>query len=72
MSVFQSPTRYQPEEARQPQMRHYDHHAEQERERVEIDSAIGLVGRDRANRHHQRRAGERNAGAIQPEPGDAA
>jgi len=52
-------------------VRHHDHHAEQERERVEVDRAIGFIRRDCADRHHQRRASERNAGAVEPEPGNA-
>jgi hypothetical protein len=51
-------------------MRHHDHHAEQKRERVEIDGAISFVRRDCADRHHQRGARERDPGAIEPEPGN--
>jgi hypothetical protein len=51
-------------------MRHHDYHAEQKHECVEVDRAISLLRRNRADRHHQRCAGERNAGAIKPEPGN--
>jgi hypothetical protein len=40
-------------------------------ERIEVDRAIGLLRRDCADRHHQRRAAKRNAGAIEAEPGNA-
>lgn len=44
-----------------------DHHAKKECERVEVDRPIGFLWRDCANRHHQRRTGERDAGAIEPQ-----
>ena len=47
-------------------MRHDDHHAEKQRERVEIDRPVGFFGRDRADREHQRRVGQRDAGPVQP------
>ena len=67
----QRPARHQPKKPRQPQVRNDDHHAKQECERVEVDRAISLLRRNCADRHHQRRASERNAGAIKPEPGNA-
>ena len=53
-------------------MCHHNHHAEQERESVEVDRAVGFFGRDRADRHHQRRTGQRDAGPIKAETRDAA
>ncbi len=53
-------------------MRDDQHHAEQQRDRAEIDRAIGLVERQRAAGDHQRRAQERRAGAVQPQEGQSA
>ena len=39
-------------------------HAEKERECLKVHRAISLFRRDGTDRHHQRRTGERNAGAI--------
>ena len=72
MGMCQRPASYQPEKTRQPQMRDNDHHAKKKRQYIEIDGPIGFFRRDRSDRHHQRRAGKRNAGPIQPEPGNAA
>ncbi len=43
------------------------HHAEQQGDRAEIDRAIGLVERQGPARHHQCRAEQSGAGAVQPQ-----
>jgi hypothetical protein len=45
-------------------MRDDQHHAQQQGNGAEIDRAIGLVERDRAGRHHERRAEDSGAGAV--------
>ena len=60
------PVVHQPEKAGKAQVGHDDHHAEQQRDRVEIDRAIGFIERDDAKRDHQARAEQRRAGAIEP------
>ena len=53
-------------------MRDDDHHAEQQRDGVEVDGAVGLLEAQHAARHHQARAEQRRAGAVEPEPRYAA
>jgi hypothetical protein len=52
-------------------VRNHDHHAEKKCQRVEIDRAVGLFRRDGADGHHQCRAGERDASAIEPKTRNA-
>ena len=56
----------QPKKAGKAQVGDDDHHAEQQRDRVEIDRAIGVIERDDAKSDHQARAEERRAGAVEP------
>ena len=48
-----------------------DHHAQEEREGVEVDHLISLVGLERADDEHQRRSKQRDASAVNAQPGDA-
>ena len=56
------------ERAGQAQIRHYDHHPEQQRDRVEVDSAHGGGFAEGARHNHRNCARERRAGAIDPQP----
>ena len=53
-------------------MRDHDHHAEEERDGVEIDRAERLLEAQRAKRDHRRAAKERDPRPIEPEAGNAA
>ena len=57
------------EEAGEAQIGDEDHHAEQQRDGVEIDGAIGLLEAEAAARHHQTGADQRGAGAVESHPG---
>jgi hypothetical protein len=41
-----------------------DHHAQQQRDRIEVDRVISLLGAQHAGADHQARAEQRRAGAI--------
>ena len=48
-----------------------DHHAEQQRDRVPVDGVERLVEADAAEGDHRRAAEEGDAGAVEPEAGNA-
>ncbi len=50
----------------------HDHHAEEQRDRIEVDRADSVVEAERPERDHRRPAEEGDAGAVEPQPGDAA
>ena len=62
----------EPEEAGEPQIGDDDHHAQQQDDRVEVDCLGDFVERQRADRHHQARADQGGAGAVEPEAGQPA
>ncbi len=55
------------EKAGNAQVRHHDHHAEQQRDGAEIDRPIGFLNGEHAGAHHQRAAEQRRAGAVDAE-----
>ncbi len=61
-----------PECARNLEVRDHDHHAEEERDGVEIDRPEGVLEAQRPKRDHRRAAEERDPRAIEPEAGNAA
>ena len=61
-----------PERARDFQVRHHDHHADQERDGVEVDGAEGLIEAQGAERDHRRAAEEGDARAVEAQAGNAA
>jgi len=56
------------EEAREPEIGHHDHHAQEQRDRVEIDGPIGLLERERPDAT-MRPPRPRDAGPVDAEPG---
>jgi hypothetical protein len=53
--VTQYPRVHQREKAGKPQIRDYNHHSEQQNQRVEIDSFVGFIqGEDSAGHHETR------------------
>ena len=58
--------------ARDLEVRDHDHHAEEERDGVEIDRPKGVIEAQRAKRDHRRPAEEGDPRAIKPEAGNAA
>ena len=58
------PVRDQAEEAADPQVGHDDHHAEQERDGVEIDRTVSLLRSQHADAQHEAATEQRRAGAI--------
>ena len=54
------------------QVRHHDHHAEQQDDGVEIDGAISLVEGKRVHAQHEAGADDRRASAVDTEAGQAA
>ena len=65
MSIFDCERAERSECARNLEMRNHDHHAEQKRDGVEIDSAKGFFEAQRPERDHCRAAEESNARAIE-------
>ena len=55
--------------AGKPQMRHDDHHAEEQNDGPEIDRGHGSVERNRAGHHHQHGTDDGRACAIEPQEG---
>ena len=72
MGARHDPAGDQPEKAGQPQVGDDDHHAEQQRDGVEIDRARHLVDVEAAERQHQAGTDQRRAGAVEPETGQPA
>jgi hypothetical protein len=72
MGVGQRPAAHQSKEAREPQVCHYDHHAQQQRHGIEIDGAIGLLRGERTDRQHQGDPAERDPGPVESQARDAA
>ena len=70
--VFHHPGADQPEESGEAQVGDDNHHAEQQHDRVVVDSAIGLVHCDDVKREHQAGADDGCAGAIDAETGQTA
>ena len=62
----------QPEEAGEAQIGGDDHHAEEERDRLEVDGAIGLAEAEHAEPDHEARAEQRGAGPVEPVAGQLA
>jgi hypothetical protein len=60
------------EKARQLEVRHHDHHAEQQDDGVEIDGAISRIQRKRVHAHHEARADDGRASPVDPEAGQPA
>src|SRR5208337_1127473 len=58
--------------ARDLQVRNYDQHAEEQRDGVEVYRPEGVVEAQGAERDHRRTAEEGDAGAVEPQRGDAA
>ena len=56
------------ERSRKAQVRHDDHHPEQQRNRVEVDRVLGCRFAERAGHDHRHRARQRGAGAIDARP----
>ena len=53
-----------PEEARDPEIRHHDHHAEQEHDGIDVDGGIGLLRRQHPDADQHRTAQEGRARAV--------
>jgi hypothetical protein len=53
-------------------MRDDDHHAEQQRDRIEVDGTVGILQTQRADRDHRRAAQKGDSGAIEAQAGDPA
>ena len=60
-----SPIVHQPKESGEAQIGDDDHHAEQQRDGVEIDGPVGGIERQYAEPDHQARAEQRGAGAVE-------
>ena len=65
-------TRAPTEGARDLEVRNHDHHAEQQRDRVEVDGAEGFLQAQRAERDHRRPAQKGDAGPVEAQTGNAA
>ena len=72
MGVVDGESAERPECARNLEMRDHDHHAEQKRDRVEIDGAEGLLEAQGTDRDHRRAAEEGDASAIETQARNAA
>lgn len=64
------PRARQPEEARQTKVGNHDHHAEKQRQGVEIDGLVGVVERERAAGDHQGGTHQGDTGAIERQAGN--
>ena len=53
-------------------MRDHDHHAQQKRDRVEIDGAKGFLEAQGTDRNHRRATEEGDPRAVEPQAGNAA
>ncbi len=62
------PLRCKREEARELQVRHQDHHADQQHDGVEIDGAVGVLQAQDAETDHEARADERGARPVDAQP----
>jgi len=62
-----SPRHRDGEKAGQPQTGHDDHHAEQQRDRVEVDRLVGVFQRQRTGGDHQAGTHQRHTGPIDAE-----
>ena len=72
MRMFDGEPAERPESAGHLEMRDHDHHAEQERDRIEIDGAKGFLEAQGTDRDHRRAAKKGDAGAVEPQAGNAA
>ena len=72
MRILDGERTQRPEGARNLEMRDHDHHAQQKRDRVEIDGAESLLEAQGTDCDHRRAAEEGDASAIETQPWNAA
>src|SRR5215468_4380201 len=72
MRVLYYPCADVSEEAGKPQIGHHDHHAEEQDDRVVIDSCVSFLNSEDVESQHQAGADDCRAGTIYTQEGDPA
>ena len=66
------PARRETEEARELQVRHQNHHADQQHDGVEVDGTVGILEAERLEADHEARTHERGTRTVEAQARQAA